>query len=243
MSGKYVPRSLREQKRKPRTTAPSRIPQQRVDTLDTPADGSAKAPTKPSPRPRPRPTPGTRPVAKSRTAVLRRRPRGLRHLRRLALRLSATAVLVLLVAGSAFFLFERENAIDRAVDEAQAEAVVAVQAIIAYDYRNFDSSRDNGLAHVTGAFAEDYGKQMDALREQATKEKAVVSAPVTGAGIVAVDTGSVWSLTPKSVDVLLYVNQTRRNDNITGEKVDMNRIVLHMVPVDGTWKAAAVTAY
>ncbi|HEY1179042.1 MAG TPA: hypothetical protein VGF17_23050, partial [Phytomonospora sp.] len=164
-------------------------------------------------------------------------------LRRLSLRLTATAALILVVAGAAFFFFQRELAIDKATADAKADATVAVQAIIAYDYRSFDSSKANGMAHVTGAFAEDYAKQMDALRVQAEKEKAVVVAPVSEVGVIGVDTGGPFSFEPKSVDVLLFVNQIRRNDNVTGEKVDTNRIVLHMVRADGEWKAASVTAY
>ena len=48
---------------------------------------------------------------------------------------------------------------------------------------------------------------------------------------------SVWAL-----ELLLFLNQYRRNANIDGEKVDQNRVVLTMVPVKGEWKVAAATA-
>jgi Mce-associated membrane protein len=38
------------------------------------------------------------------------------------------------------------------------------------------------------------------------------------------------------------VNQYRRNANITGEKVDQNRVVLTMVPVGGAWKVSHAVA-
>ena len=237
MSGKYVPRSLREKNKKPRPSSAA------AKTVEA-AEGSVKTAPKPSPRPRPSPNrPKGAAATRPRARVGLKGRRGVRDLRRFALRLTATAVLILLVAGSAFYFLAREQAIDDATAAAKADAMVAVQAIIAYDYRSFDSSKANGMAHVTGAFADDYAKQMDSLREQAVKEKAVVVAPVSEVGIVGVDNPGVFSFEPKSVDVLLFVNQIRRNDNVTGEKVDTNRIVLHMVRADGMWKAASVTAY
>jgi Mce-associated membrane protein len=44
------------------------------------------------------------------------------------------------------------------------------------------------------------------------------------------------------VELLLYLNQYRRNVNTAGEKVDQNRVVLTMVPVDGEWKVAKAAA-
>jgi Mce-associated membrane protein len=44
------------------------------------------------------------------------------------------------------------------------------------------------------------------------------------------------------VELLLYLNQYRRNANIDGEKVDQNRVVLTLVPVKGEWKVTAATA-
>ena len=40
----------------------------------------------------------------------------------------------------------------------------------------------------------------------------------------------------------MYLNQYRRNVNTAGEKVDQNRVVLTMVPVDGEWKVVKATA-
>jgi Mce-associated membrane protein len=52
----------------------------------------------------------------------------------------------------------------------------------------------------------------------------------------------VVSATPERVELLLYLNQYRRNMNITGEKVDQNRVVLTMVPVKGTWMVSRAIA-
>ncbi|WP_158566526.1 hypothetical protein [Micromonospora craterilacus] len=47
---------------------------------------------------------------------------------------------------------------------------------------------------------------------------------------------------PSRVELLLYVNQYRRNVNTTGEKVDQNRVVLTLVAVDGEWRIAKAIA-
>jgi Mce-associated membrane protein len=44
------------------------------------------------------------------------------------------------------------------------------------------------------------------------------------------------------VEVLLYVNQFRKNVNIQGEKMDQNRVVLTMARTNAGWKVVAATA-
>jgi Mce-associated membrane protein len=87
---------------------------------------------------------------------------------------------------------------------------------------------------VTGDFATEYAKTTASLKADAVKEQAIVRAQVSAAGVVQASTARV--------EVLLYVNQYRRNVNITGEKVDQNRVVLTLVPVDGEWKVSHALA-
>jgi Mce-associated membrane protein len=61
-----------------------------------------------------------------------------------------------------------------------------------------------------------------------------VVAEVSAAGVV--------SARADRAELLLYLNQYRRNVNTAGEKVDQNRVVLTMVPVDDEWKVARATA-
>ena len=72
------------------------------------------------------------------------------------------------------------------------------------------------------------------LKANAVKEQAIVRASVSASGVV--------SASPSRVELLLYLNQYRRNTNITGEKVDQNRVVLTMVLVKSEWKVAGATA-
>ena len=118
--------------------------------------------------------------------------------------------------------------------EALAAATAATAALFSYDYRTFDASVSNGKQFATGAFAGEYAETTASLRASVQKEQAVVRAEVSAAGVV--------TASADRVEVLLYVNQYRRNVNITGEKVDQNRVVLTLVPVDGEWKVVAAAA-
>ncbi|PZG03348.1 hypothetical protein C1I95_33865 [Micromonospora craterilacus] len=57
-----------------------------------------------------------------------------------------------------------------------------------------------------------------------------------------VSSAGVITAEPSRVELLLYVNQYRRNVNTTGEKVDQNRVVLTLVAVDGEWRIAKAIA-
>jgi Mce-associated membrane protein len=150
---------------------------------------------------------------------------------------SVLAVAVLLtgtVALAAWYSTDQADRRARAGADALAGATAATAAIFSYDYRRFDASVTNGKLFVTGDFAKEYAETTGTLKAAAEKEQAVVRAEVSAASVVHAD--------PDRVEVLLYVNQYRRNANIEGEKVDQNRIVLTLVPVDGEWMVSHATA-
>ena len=115
-----------------------------------------------------------------------------------------------------------------------AGATAAAQAIFSYDYRSFDASVANGKAFTTGTFTAEYIETTASLKPVAEQQQAVVRAEVSAAGLI--------EARANEVDLLLYVNQYRRNVNITGEKVDQNRVVLTLVSVDGRWKVSHALA-
>ncbi|WBB69946.1 hypothetical protein [Micromonospora sp. WMMD812] len=123
---------------------------------------------------------------------------------------------------------------DAAVREALATAPAAAKAIFSYDYRTFDDSVANGRTFATGGFAEEYAKTTATLKETAGKQQAVVLAEVSATGVVSAEADRV--------ELLVYLNQYRRNVSTAGEKVDQNRVVLTLVPVDGEWKVSQATA-
>ena len=153
-----------------------------------------------------------------------------------ALRLSALVLAVLALVLTAGALVASQLVLPSNVQATAAleHAKTAVVAVLSYDYRSFDASTANAAEHVTGEFAGSYQQSMAALKDQVIEEKAIVQTAVSSAGVV--------SESSDEVKVLLFVNQTRRSDIITGEQVDANRVEVTMVPADGTWKASAVKA-
>jgi Mce-associated membrane protein len=145
------------------------------------------------------------------------------------------AVAVVLAIGGYFWhaTVRIKNA-ENAARESVAVAPAAAAAIFSYDYRSFDTSVASGRSFTTGTFSDDYAKTTAALKDTAIKEQAVVSAQTTVGGVI--------DATPDRVDVLLYVNQYRRNVNVSGEKVDQDRVVLTLIRVDGAWKVSGASA-
>ena len=162
-----------------------------------------------------------------------------RKLPRLRARWGVVAALVAIalgiaVTGAAWYQDQRARQRDVAVRQSLAAATSAAQAIFSYDYRTFDTSVANARAFVTGQFAAEYAQTTSALKANAVSEQAIVRAAVSASGVV--------SATPKRVELLVYLNQYRRNTNVTGEKVDQNRVVLTMVPVKGMWMVSRAIA-
>jgi Mce-associated membrane protein len=149
-------------------------------------------------------------------------------------RLVVLVLLFLGLAAAGGFFADRHHRSDVAVRQSTAAANAAAQALFSYDYRSFDASVANGKGFATGGFADEYAQTTTALKPNAVAEQAIVRASVSATGVV--------SASPSRVEVLLYVNQYRRNTNITGEKVDQNRVVLTMIPVGGAWKVSHAVA-
>ncbi|MGH3714417.1 MAG: hypothetical protein ACRDT4_13290 [Micromonosporaceae bacterium] len=162
-------------------------------------------------------------------------------------RLQRTAVSLLVwlvvfgaIAGVAGYFHQQGAATDKAGRDAMTAARSAAEAIFSYDYRSFDESVANGKQHVTGKFKDNYAKTTAGLAKTAQKEQAIMRAKVAAEA-------SVVEASPTRVDVLLFVNQYRRNANIQGEKLDQNRVVLTMVYVEegsgpGIWLVSDAVA-
>lgn len=151
--------------------------------------------------------------------------------------LPALVVLILVaaaVAAASWYGDHRAGQRDRAVRQALATAPAAAKALFSYDYRTFDDSVANGRTFATGDFADEYARTTATLKQTATTQQAVVLAEVSATGVVTAGADRV--------ELLVYLNQYRRNVSTAGEKVDQNRVVLTMVPVNGEWKVVKATA-
>ncbi|MGH3727225.1 MAG: hypothetical protein ACRDTU_00565 [Micromonosporaceae bacterium] len=192
---------------------------------------------------------GRKVVAAPRTGSNRRQRAAeavINRLRRTALNLSVWLVVVALLLGTAWYFQARGDAVAKAGDDAMAAAQSAAESIFSYDYRAFDASVSNGKDFVTGKFKTEYAKTTAGLEKPAKKEKAIVRSEVSAASVSDVQIDNL-TLGPERVEVLLFVNQFRRNVNISGEKVDENRVLLTMVYVeqksgDGAWLVSDAAA-
>ena len=146
----------------------------------------------------------------------------------------AAAVASIGLAGFAWYGHNQTDRRDTTVTTCLAAATPASQAIFSYDYRTFDAGVSKARSFITGAFANDYATTTENLKATAVQAQAVVQSQVSAVGVV--------DASPTGIDALVYLNQYRRNVNVTGEKVDQNRVVLTMVRVGDECKVSAASA-
>lgn len=144
------------------------------------------------------------------------------RVQRLVLVLAIATLIGAGIGGYAWYGHHQARQRAAAAHACVAAATPAAQAIFSYDYRTFDASVANAKPFITGAFASEYAKTTASLKPTAVSVKAVVQAQVSAIGLVDTATGG-------KVDVMVYLNQYRRNANISGEKVDQDRVVLTMI--------------
>lgn len=146
----------------------------------------------------------------------------LSRVQRLVLTLGLVTLVFAGIGGYAWYGQHQAHHRDDAARACMAAATPAAQAIFSYDYRTFDAGVAAARPLTTGDFATEYAKSTAGLKATAVSVKAVVQAQVSAVGLVDVAADG-------KVDVLVYLNQYRRNTNISGEKVDQDRVVLTMV--------------
>ncbi|MGW9027346.1 hypothetical protein ACWGQ5_24895 [Streptomyces sp. NPDC055722] len=161
--------------------------------------------------------------------------------------LLTVALCVLLVAGlvAAAVLgwqYREGRQAERAGEEALAAAQKAAPVVLSYDYRHLDRDFARARACLTGAFRDQYLKTTTTVvGPTATKYhgvvKATVAAPTGGA-----PAASVVSAAPDRVVVLLFVNQVTRSTQVSGSRLDLNRVRMTLTRTSGGWKVSAVDA-
>ncbi|MET9388961.1 hypothetical protein ABZY20_00885 [Streptomyces sp. NPDC006624] len=127
--------------------------------------------------------------------------------------------------------------------EALAAARKAAPIVLSYDYRHLDKDFSRARAHLTGDFRDEYGKTTKAVvAPTAEKYRGVVRATVAAPGSGGTSAASVVSASPDKVVVLLFVNQVTESTQVTGARVDQNRVRMTMDRTGGGWKVSAVDA-
>ncbi|MFJ9746167.1 hypothetical protein [Streptomyces chartreusis] len=129
---------------------------------------------------------------------------------------------------------------------ARTQALTAAQKaaplVLSYDYRHLDKDFARARTHLTGGFHAEYGKTTKAVVGPTAKKyravvKATIAAPATGT-----PAASVVSASPDKVVVLLFINQVTESTQVSGARVDLNRVRMTMTRTDGGWKVSGVDA-
>ncbi len=132
---------------------------------------------------------------------------------------------------------------DAARDEALAAARKAAPVVLSYDHRHLDRDFARALSHLTGDFREEYRRTTKTVvAPTAKKYKGTVQATVVeppGGGAPA---ASVVSAAPDRVVVLLFVNQVTESTQVTGPRLDLNRVRMTLSRTSQGWKVSAVDA-
>jgi Mce-associated membrane protein len=127
--------------------------------------------------------------------------------------------------------------------DALATAQKAAPAILSYDYRHLDRDFAAANGHLTGAFRDKYRKTTSTVVMPTAKKyrgvvKATVAKPPSGKAPAA----SVVSASPDRVVVLLFMNQLSKSTQVSGPRLDLNRVRMTLVRVSDSWKVSAVDA-
>ncbi|GAB2715699.1 hypothetical protein [Streptomyces bullii] len=163
-------------------------------------------------------------------------------------RLLTVVLAVLLVAGLVAvgmlgWQYRQGQRAQDAGHEALAAARKAAPVVLSYDYRHLDRDFARARTHLTGKFREEYGKTTKTVvTPTAEKYHGVVKASVVeppGGGAPA---ASVVSASPDRVVVLLFVNQVTRSTQVSGSRVDLNRVRMTLSRTAEGWKVSAVDA-
>ncbi|MEU6686448.1 hypothetical protein [Streptomyces sp. NPDC046832] len=155
---------------------------------------------------------------------------------------------VLLVAGVvALAALARQYRDGRLTETARTEALTAARTaapiILSYDYRHLDKDFSRARAHLTGDFRDEYGKTTKTVvAPTAEKYHGVVKARVAAPGSGGAPAASVVSASPDKVVVLLFVNQVTESTQVSGSRVDQNRVRMTMDRTGDAWKVSAVDA-
>jgi len=111
--------------------------------------------------------------------------------------------------------------------DAQVAAEKAAVAILAYDYRDLDGSRDAAVPYMTDDYREKYEQLFEVLEENAPNTKTIVRAELVASavGLIGED----------RIQVLVFVDRPTLNAELTEPEISKDQATLTMVEVDGEW--------
>lgn len=215
-------------------------------------DGAATKP-RPDPGPDARPDrrvvsgPGPEPEPRAAPASVKPGPEATG--RRLPRRGAVTAALALVVVaglvaiGVLGWRYQDGRRTAQARTQAVAAARKAAPVVLSYDYRHLDRDFARARGYLTGAFRKQYQKTTATVVAQtAAKYHGVVKATLGAPSGGVATTVSVVSASPDKVVVLLFVNQVTTSTQVSGSRLDLNRVRMTLTRTSGGWKVSAVDA-
>ncbi|MET7291025.1 hypothetical protein ABZS79_02510 [Streptomyces griseoloalbus] len=132
---------------------------------------------------------------------------------------------------------------DRARGEALAAAREAAPVVLSYDHRHLERDFSRALARLTGDFREEYRRTTKTVvAPTAAKYRGTVKATVVAPPGGGAPAASVVSAAPDRVVVLLFVNQVTESTQVTGARLDLNRVRMTLSRTSQGWKVSAVDA-
>lgn len=141
---------------------------------------------------------------------------------------SVLAVLAAALAAVAAQRVSHRHDLDRARDNAIAAATTGVASVLSYDYRHLAADFHKAEGLLTARFRKEYDKTTAAgVEPLAAKYHARSSAQVTVAGSV--------STSVDRVVVLVFVEQTVTNSQLSAPRLDRSRINVTLVKQGSRW--------
>lgn len=183
------------------------------------------------------PDPGeAKPAAEARHGARRRFGssliRGLRRGARPIPLLVTALVASLLWAASLGLQVRSDNREDSDRREAVAAGESVAISLTSYDHTRLQDDVAAATANMTEAFRADYTVATEAFRQFIARLHAKATATVLNAGLMSYGDGRA--------EVLVFVDQTVTNDNLTAPRLDRSRMRLSMEKQDGRWLVSAV---
>lgn len=159
----------------------------------------------------------------------------LRRLRGLVTAVVVVVSLVLAACTAGLVWLSQRTASAEELDEARQAAVgagrSAAKVLLSYDYRTLEKDFAAGRKVATGGFKKEYTETTNkTVTPNAKKLHVTVTAEVVSAGVVEASL--------ERVELLLYVNQNTVSDAVKNGRLDQNRVLMTMVPVEGKWRVA-----
>ncbi|MFI6440550.1 hypothetical protein [Streptomyces sp. NPDC050759] len=135
---------------------------------------------------------------------------------------------------------------DVRAEQARVQAVTAARqaapVVLSYDYRHLDRDFAAARARLTGHFRDTYRKTTTTVVGPTARKyhgvvKATVAQPTGGS-----PAASVVSCSADRAVILLFVNQVTTSTQVSGSRVDLNRVRMTLTRTSDGWKVSAVDA-